>query len=79
MVYEVIADLTAVHLVIHKVDHEAILRIYRESAGNKIILSQRIWSSLNNHISYANLPKTSTEMIFITMLSKKIYYAKETQ
>ncbi|XP_044764501.1 cytochrome P450 4C1-like [Coccinella septempunctata] len=53
---EIITDLTPLHLVIDRVAHEAILRLSKEGTGNERIKSQRVWSSLNDYISSANLP-----------------------
>ncbi|XP_044755136.1 uncharacterized protein LOC123314087 [Coccinella septempunctata] len=80
---EIITDLTPLHLVIDRVAHEAILRLSKEGTGNERIKSQRVWSSLNDYISSANLPsdlmikKVSIEKNFSTMLSKRRDWERE--
>lgn len=51
---EVIADLTLLHLVIDRAAYE--VSISKEVACNERMRSQRVWSSLNKHISSANIP-----------------------
>lgn len=49
-VLEIITNITPIHLVIGRVDYYLLLQVMRESGV-------KVWSSLNNNISSANLIK----------------------
>lgn len=83
--FEIITELTSLHLLIDRKAHEIRLRTSKKEAGRSRISSQQVWSSMNTYISSVNFPSDvivkkvniPTERNFSTVLKKNKGWKRE--